>query len=80
MSLRALFPTFLLGVSTALAWEPDFVLRVYETTLYADCQPRLSVVVNGTLDRPAEARGDNSRIKVQIQDRCCGSQKAVITG
>ena len=30
------------------AWEPDFILRVGEETIYTDCSPRNSVVVNGT--------------------------------
>lgn len=30
------------------AWQPDIVLRVNTTTVYSDCFPRDSVVINGT--------------------------------
>jgi hypothetical protein len=34
------------------AWEPDYILRVSEETIYTDCSPRNSVVVNGASPPP----------------------------
>ena len=33
--------------STALAWQPDYILRISSETIATDCQPRESVVING---------------------------------
>jgi hypothetical protein len=38
-----------LSVISVQAWQPDYILRVGEETLYTDCSPRKSVVVNGKL-------------------------------
>lgn len=31
----------------AQAWQPDYILRVSEGTIYSDCAPRHSVLING---------------------------------
>ncbi|RXK37646.1 L-ascorbate oxidase [Tremella mesenterica] len=43
---------FTAGFLRVNAWQPDYILRVSETTLYSDCQPRQSVVINGTSPGP----------------------------
>jgi L-ascorbate oxidase len=46
-----MFTSLLTGFISLLAvvhaWEPDYILRVSEETIYTDCSPRNSVVVNG---------------------------------
>jgi hypothetical protein len=39
--------TLLTTLSLVRAWEPDYILRVSEQTIYTDCAPRDSVVING---------------------------------
>jgi hypothetical protein len=34
-------------LSATAAWQPDHILRISEQTIYSDCTPRKSVVVNG---------------------------------
>lgn len=37
----------LFAIRLAWAWSPDYILRVSEQVISPNCQPRLSVVVNG---------------------------------
>lgn len=38
--------------SLAHAWQPDFILRLTNTTVYSDCTPRESIVINGKTLHP----------------------------
>ena len=60
-SILGLLVAFSLGVS---AWEPDYILRVSNQTIYSDCQPRSSVVINGmsVLNQEEKARNDGSSV------------------
>ncbi len=37
-------------LSAVKAWQPDYILRVSNSTIYSDCQPRVAAVVNGASD------------------------------
>lgn len=37
----------LTALSVVSAWQPDYILRLSNMTIYSDCQPRQSIVVNG---------------------------------
>lgn len=39
-------------LSAVSAWQPDYILRVSNSTTYSDCQPRQSAVVNGPSTPP----------------------------
>ena len=56
----------LLSLSSALAWQPDHILRISNGTLAADCTPRMSTLINGTSPGPAirVKEGDHVWIRV----------------
>jgi hypothetical protein len=58
--MLTLFTGLITLLSVVHAWEPDYVLRVGEETIYTDCSPRNSVVVNGT--SPHHSCADNRYI------------------
>jgi len=68
-----------LSVISVQAWQPDYILRVGEETLYTDCSPRNSVVVNGklVLTAPCGPRVDDQAL---LLDHYFDLPKASITG
>ncbi|ORX33571.1 multi-copper oxidase laccase-like protein [Kockovaella imperatae] len=52
MRLSHILFTLAVAANTVLAWQPDYILRISNQTIASDCQPRSSVVVNGTAPGP----------------------------
>lgn len=65
----------------AQAWEPDYILRVSEGTIYSDCAPRHSVLVNGQSSlSPVIVLGGAELPKVHLLVLCLGLQRESTIG